>query len=127
MDHNLPISIFILAGSLVRPKVVRSVHYCPTTKKTMERKYTDMTSLEAFPTSAAYPTKVWIHFSLTCKSCKCQATVNSKSEVYLLCRMKMATCWKQSTACPFIKIIRHSAYKKCRKKPLQDNFPDRLI
>lgn len=46
------------AGSLVRPKVVRSVHYCPATKKTMERKYTDMTSLDAFPSSAIYPTKV---------------------------------------------------------------------
>ncbi|KAG7244252.1 hypothetical protein INR49_004390 [Caranx melampygus] len=45
------------AGSLVRPKVVRSVHYCPATKKTMERKYTDMTSLDAFPSSAIYPTK----------------------------------------------------------------------
>ncbi|KAM9435567.1 DNA replication licensing factor MCM3 [Clarias gariepinus] len=43
--------------SLVRPKVVRSVHYCPATKKTLERKYTDMTSLEAFPSSAIYPTK----------------------------------------------------------------------
>ncbi|KAL4703211.1 hypothetical protein ACJJTC_004887 [Scirpophaga incertulas] len=43
--------------SLVRPKVVRSVHYCPTTKKIMERKYTDLTSFEAFPTSAIYPTK----------------------------------------------------------------------
>ncbi|XP_058470376.1 DNA replication licensing factor MCM3 [Solea solea] len=43
--------------SLVRPKVVRSVHYCPATKKTMERKYTDMTSLDAFPSSAVYPTK----------------------------------------------------------------------
>lgn len=43
--------------SLVRPKVVRSVHYCPNTKKTMERKYTDMTSLDAFPSSAIYPTK----------------------------------------------------------------------
>lgn len=43
--------------SLVRPKVVRSVHYCPATKKTIERKYTDLTSLEAFPTSAVYPTK----------------------------------------------------------------------
>lgn len=43
--------------SLVRPKVVRSVHYCPATKKTMERSYTDMTSLDAFPSSAAYPTK----------------------------------------------------------------------
>ncbi|XP_059054526.1 DNA replication licensing factor Mcm3 [Achroia grisella] len=43
--------------SLVRPKVVRSVHYCPTTKKVMERKYTDLTSFEAFPTSAVYPTK----------------------------------------------------------------------
>ena len=44
--------------SLVRPKVVRSVHYCPATKKVMERKYTDLTSFEAFPTSAVYPTKV---------------------------------------------------------------------
>ncbi|KAL0967171.1 hypothetical protein UPYG_G00248690 [Umbra pygmaea] len=43
--------------SLVRPKVVRSVHYCPVTKKTLERKYTDMTSLDAFPSSAIYPTK----------------------------------------------------------------------
>ncbi|XP_040283139.1 DNA replication licensing factor MCM3 [Bufo bufo] len=43
--------------SLVRPKVVRSVHYCPATKKTIERKYTDMTSLDAFPSSAIYPTK----------------------------------------------------------------------
>lgn len=43
--------------SLVRPKVVRSVHYCPATKKTLERKYTDMTSLDAYPSSAIYPTK----------------------------------------------------------------------
>uniref|UniRef100_A0A8C9QXQ1 DNA replication licensing factor MCM3 n=1 Tax=Scleropages formosus TaxID=113540 RepID=A0A8C9QXQ1_SCLFO len=43
--------------SLVRPKVVRSVHYCPTTKKTIERRYTDLTSLDAFPSSAIYPTK----------------------------------------------------------------------
>ena len=44
--------------SLIRPKVVRSVHYCPATKKTIERRYTDMTSLKAFPSTAAYPTKV---------------------------------------------------------------------
>ncbi|XP_027594132.1 DNA replication licensing factor MCM3 [Pipra filicauda] len=43
--------------SLVRPKIVRSVHYCPATKKTIERRYTDMTSLDAFPSSAIYPTK----------------------------------------------------------------------
>lgn len=48
----------VFAGSLVRPKVVRSVHYCPATKKTLERKYTDLTSLDAFPSSAIYPTKV---------------------------------------------------------------------
>ncbi|XP_063985319.1 DNA replication licensing factor Mcm3 [Diachasmimorpha longicaudata] len=43
--------------SLVRPKIVRSVHYCPTTKTVMERAYTDLTSLEAFPGSAVYPTQ----------------------------------------------------------------------
>lgn len=43
--------------SLVRPKVTKSVHYCPATKKSMERQYSDLTSLEAYPTSGAYPTK----------------------------------------------------------------------
>lgn len=43
--------------SLVRPKVVRSVHYCSATKKVIERAYTDLTSFDAVPTSAVYPTK----------------------------------------------------------------------
>ncbi|XP_038628230.1 DNA replication licensing factor MCM3 [Tachyglossus aculeatus] len=43
--------------SLVRPKIVRSVHYCPATKKTIERRYTDLTTLVAFPSSSVYPTK----------------------------------------------------------------------
>ncbi|CAG9861024.1 unnamed protein product [Phyllotreta striolata] len=43
--------------SLIYPKVVRSVHYCPATKKFMERKYSDLTSLDAIPSVAVYPTK----------------------------------------------------------------------
>ncbi|XP_062520384.1 DNA replication licensing factor MCM3-like [Corticium candelabrum] len=43
--------------SLVRPKVVKSVHYCPATKKTVERRYSDLTTLNAFPSTSAYPTK----------------------------------------------------------------------
>lgn len=43
--------------SLIHPKVVRSVHYCSATKKIMERKYSDMTSLDAIPSLAVYPTK----------------------------------------------------------------------
>merc|ERR1719494_1613909 len=43
--------------SLVRPKVVKSVHYCPATLKTMERTYTDLTSFDAYPSTAAYPTQ----------------------------------------------------------------------
>lgn len=43
--------------SLIRPKIVRSVHFCPATKKTIERRYTDMTSTSAFPSSTVYPTK----------------------------------------------------------------------
>jgi len=41
--------------SSVRPKVVKSVHYCPVTKKTLERKYTDFTSYDSFPSSNTYP------------------------------------------------------------------------
>ncbi|KAJ9598261.1 hypothetical protein L9F63_011082, partial [Diploptera punctata] len=40
--------------SLVRPKVVRSVHYCPATKKVLERRYTDLTSFDAFPSTFLY-------------------------------------------------------------------------
>eukprot|EP00088_Acartia_fossae_P042154 TRINITY_DN4416_c0_g1_i13.p1 TRINITY_DN4416_c0_g1~~TRINITY_DN4416_c0_g1_i13.p1 ORF type:complete len:800 (-),score=269.01 TRINITY_DN4416_c0_g1_i13:315-2714(-) len=43
--------------SLVRPKVAKSVHYCEATGKTTERTYTDLTSLDAYPSSAAYPTQ----------------------------------------------------------------------
>lgn len=43
--------------SLVRPKVVTSVHYCPATSKSQERHYSDLTSLDAYPSSAAYPTQ----------------------------------------------------------------------
>ncbi|RMZ93080.1 DNA replication licensing factor MCM3, partial [Brachionus plicatilis] len=47
----------VIKCSLINPKVIRSVHYCPATKKITERKYTDMTSLDAFPSSSVYPTK----------------------------------------------------------------------
>ena len=47
----------VTKASLVRPKVVRSVHYCAATKKTIQRTYTDLTSLEAFPSVSVYPTK----------------------------------------------------------------------
>ncbi|CAB4063702.1 MCM3 [Lepeophtheirus salmonis] len=45
--------------SLVRPKVVKSVHYCPTTGKTLERAYTDSTDILSSTiagSSGAYPT-----------------------------------------------------------------------
>ncbi|XP_008478491.1 DNA replication licensing factor Mcm3 [Diaphorina citri] len=43
--------------SLVRPKVVKSVHYCPATGKQVMRRYTDLTSFDAFQSSSVYPTK----------------------------------------------------------------------
>jgi DNA replication licensing factor MCM3 len=43
--------------SLVRSKVVKSVHYCPQTTKFMERKYSDFTNYSGVPTSSVYPTK----------------------------------------------------------------------
>ena len=62
LPSHLDVSLFskinsFFVGSLIRPKVVRSVHFCPATKKTMERRYTDMTSLNAYPSVSSYPTK----------------------------------------------------------------------
>ncbi|CAH8526325.1 unnamed protein product [Heterobilharzia americana] len=47
----------VTKASLIRPKVVCSVHYCPATKKTVERRYADLSSLEPYPSAGAYPTK----------------------------------------------------------------------
>eukprot|EP00741_Cyanophora_paradoxa_P021452 tig00021352_g20709.t1 len=44
--------------SLVRPKLVRSVHYCPATKNFTTREYRDMTHTgPGAPTNSSYPTK----------------------------------------------------------------------
>ncbi|KAF5272308.1 hypothetical protein FQR65_LT04966 [Abscondita terminalis] len=43
--------------SLVHPKVAKSVQFCPATGKMIERKYTDLTSLEGFPSNSVYRTK----------------------------------------------------------------------
>ncbi|WVZ23420.1 hypothetical protein V8G54_001964 [Vigna mungo] len=44
-------------GSLVRPKVVKSVHFCPTTGNFTSREYRDITSNLGLPTGSVYPTR----------------------------------------------------------------------
>lgn len=43
--------------SLVRPKVVKSVHFCPETSKFTTRDYRDITSNVGLPTGSVYPTR----------------------------------------------------------------------
>ncbi|KAI9198885.1 hypothetical protein LWI28_023774 [Acer negundo] len=43
--------------SLVRPKVVKSVHFCPTTGNFTTREYRDITSNMGVPTGSVYPTR----------------------------------------------------------------------
>ncbi|KQK05766.1 DNA replication licensing factor MCM3 homolog 2 isoform X2 [Brachypodium distachyon] len=43
--------------SLVRPKVVKSVHYCPVTGNFLSREYRDITSFVGLPTGSVYPTR----------------------------------------------------------------------
>ncbi|KAK1302854.1 hypothetical protein QJS10_CPB12g00563 [Acorus calamus] len=43
--------------SLVRPKVVKSVHFCPTTGEFTTREYRDITSHLGLPTGSVYPTR----------------------------------------------------------------------
>jgi len=42
---------------LVKPKIVRSVHYCPATQKSQSKEYRDETSLVGDATGSTYPTK----------------------------------------------------------------------
>ncbi|XP_021888464.1 DNA replication licensing factor MCM3, partial [Carica papaya] len=43
--------------SLVRPKVVKSVHFCPSTGNFTTREYRDITSNIGLPTGSVYPTR----------------------------------------------------------------------
>ncbi|CAN1230607.1 DNA replication licensing factor MCM3 [Linum grandiflorum] len=43
--------------SLVRPKVVKSVHFCPKTGEMISREYRDITSNTGLPTGSVYPTR----------------------------------------------------------------------
>ncbi|KAI3969715.1 hypothetical protein MKX01_020276 [Papaver californicum] len=43
--------------SLVRPKVVKSVHFCPTTTQFTTCEYRDITSSTGLPTGSVYPTR----------------------------------------------------------------------
>lgn len=43
--------------SLIKPKIVKSVYYCPTTKKFIERRHYDLSSLDYHPTSNVLETK----------------------------------------------------------------------
>ncbi|EOA13015.1 hypothetical protein CARUB_v10026011mg [Capsella rubella] len=43
--------------SLVRPKVVKSVHFCPSTGEFTNRDYRDITSHAGLPTGSVYPTR----------------------------------------------------------------------
>ncbi|GKU92538.1 hypothetical protein SLEP1_g6251 [Rubroshorea leprosula] len=43
--------------SLVRPKVVKSVHYCPDNGNFTTREYRDITSNNGLPTGSVYPTR----------------------------------------------------------------------
>ncbi|KER34178.1 hypothetical protein T265_00045 [Opisthorchis viverrini] len=57
LGHMVCLEGIVTKASLIRPKIVCSVHYCPATKKSIERRYADLTSLEAYPSSGIYPTK----------------------------------------------------------------------
>ncbi|XP_047315273.1 DNA replication licensing factor MCM3 homolog 2 [Impatiens glandulifera] len=43
--------------SLVRPKVVKSVHFCPATEQFTSREYRDISSNMGLPTGSVYPTR----------------------------------------------------------------------
>jgi hypothetical protein len=45
--------------SLVRPKLVTSVHYCPESKLTLKREYRDVTALVGLPTGEEFTPGTW--------------------------------------------------------------------
>uniref|UniRef100_A0A383WE42 DNA replication licensing factor MCM3 n=1 Tax=Tetradesmus obliquus TaxID=3088 RepID=A0A383WE42_TETOB len=58
--------------SLVRPKLVKSVHYCAVTGVTTSREYRDITALTGLPTGSSYPTRDEAGNLLTTEYGKCR-------------------------------------------------------
>jgi DNA replication licensing factor MCM3 len=61
--HALPLQVYgiVTRCSLVRPKLVKSVHYCPNTGVTTSREYRDITALTGLPTGAHRMWQQWIN------------------------------------------------------------------
>lgn len=57
LNNTVCVEGIVSKVSLVRPKLVKSVHYCPATRKSIERRHYDFTSLEYHPTSNILETK----------------------------------------------------------------------
>jgi len=51
LNNTVCVEGIVSKVSLVKPKIVRSVTYCPATKKTSERRHYDLSSLEYHPSS----------------------------------------------------------------------------
>lgn len=57
LNNTVCVEGIVSKVSLVKPKIVRSVHYCPATKKFTERRHYDLSSLEYHPSSNILETK----------------------------------------------------------------------
>ena len=57
MSKIVNVQGIVTKASLVRPKMVKSVHFCRATDTTTTREYRDVTSHDGDPTGSAYPTK----------------------------------------------------------------------
>lgn len=86
---NLVTNSFV--GSLVRPKVVKSVHFCPTTGNFTTREYRDITSNMGLPTGSVYPTRV---ISIVSALMISISIIGEGPLIKNFChRMKMVTYW----------------------------------
>lgn len=57
LNNTVCVEGIVSKVSLVKPKIVKSVHYCPKTKKTTERRHYDLSSLDYHASSNAIETK----------------------------------------------------------------------
>ena len=104
--------------SLVRPKVHKSVHYCPSTGKQVTREYHDATSFVAAPTGSTYPTEV--------------RKKNNTNLVFPVCRLrvfcrvtrrtKKGTSLRRSLVCQRIAITRRLACRRYLRQRRRASF-----
>lgn len=101
LNHMVALEGIVTKCSLVRPKVIKSVHYSETGNRFVSREYKDQTMTVGATTTSVYPTE--------------DDDGHPVSVPVINCAVRLTLCsWLQNMASQLIETTKRYPFKKCR-------------